>query len=135
MDSVDGQLVYDPSRMCVPRKCHKTKTKVTEALEPAPLNPNLGCHTLYEACTVGDYCDKYPILPEYSPEFYLCCDPPSVYDERWPVPPHYLWENAYEDEEDDVAWTIAEDYGNNNQATNDDPIGDNDPSGMSIPPS
>lgn len=128
---VDGRLLYDPSRACIPRKCKKTKTKLTEALEPAPLNPHLGCH--YEGfCTVGDQCDKYPIFPQYSPEFYLCCDPPSVYDERWPVPPHYLWENAYEGKEDDVAWTIAQDYGNNNQATHDDPIGDDEPDGMLI---
>lgn len=80
---------------------------------------------------MGDQCSKYPIFPEYSPEFYLCCDPPSEYDERWPVPPHYLWENAYEDKEDDVAWSIADNSGNNNEDTDDDPIGDN-PSGVLI---
>jgi hypothetical protein len=68
----------------------------------------------------------------FDPAFYPCCDPPSQYDERWPVPPSWLWENAYEDDRDDVAWAFARNEGNNNEQTSDEPV-EEDPSGEVIP--
>ncbi|KAL4805719.1 hypothetical protein BDV18DRAFT_160604 [Aspergillus unguis] len=119
--------VYDPSKACQPRQYKKTQTKLSKAWEPAPLNAQLGRRCIDGHCTVGEQCSAYPILPEYDSKFYLCCDPPSEYDENWPVPPSWLWEDAYEDEGDDVAWAFADNQGNNNQENNDDPV-EEDPS-------
>jgi hypothetical protein len=83
-------------------------------------------------CTVGDKCSAYPILPEFDSEFNLCCDPPSEYNEKWPVPPSWLWESAYDDEDDDVAWSFAGNEGNNNEETSDETV-EEDPSGKAPP--
>nr|POE90696.1 chitinase-3-like protein 1 [Quercus suber] len=108
---------------CTPGKCYSTQTKISQARQPAPVPPRLLAHTQNNGrLTIADLCTTQPILPEYNDEFSLCCDPPSEYTERWPVPPHYLWENAFEDEEDDVAWTFADNYGNNNADKTDDDI-------------
>jgi hypothetical protein len=123
-------VLFDSSRACLPRQCKKTQTKLSEAYEPAPLNPQFNRRCIDGDCTVGDQCSAYPILAEYDPSFYLCCDPPSEYDESWPVPPSWLWENAYDDEGDDVAWAFADNEGNNNEETSDEPV-EEDPSGKS----
>ncbi|KAL5040855.1 hypothetical protein BDW71DRAFT_212703 [Aspergillus fruticulosus] len=120
-------VLFDSSRACLPRQCKKTQTKLSEAYEPAPLNPQFNRRCIDGDCTVGDQCSAYPILAEYDPSFYLCCDPPSEYDESWPVPPSWLWEDAYDDEGDDVAWAFADNEGNNNEETSDEPV-EEDPS-------
>ncbi|KAL4860436.1 hypothetical protein BDV12DRAFT_205062 [Aspergillus spectabilis] len=109
----DGETsIYDPSKA---------------SWEPAPMNAQLRRRCINGHCTVGEQCSAYPILPEYDSKFYLCCDPPSEYDENWPVPPSWLWEDAYKDEADDVAWAFANNQGNNNRENNDDPV-EEDPS-------
>ncbi|KAJ6151670.1 hypothetical protein N7470_006798 [Penicillium chermesinum] len=110
---------------CQPRQCKKTQTKISEAYEPM-INPYSAKYCKGD-CTVGDQCAANPILPEFDPAFYLCCDPPSQYNEDWPVPPSYLWEDAYEDDGDDVAWAFADNQGNNDDQSTDDPI-EEDPS-------
>ncbi|KAJ9481815.1 hypothetical protein VN97_g11646 [Penicillium thymicola] len=120
-----GTTLYDPARACQPSQCKKTQTKLAEAYEP-PLNPHfVRCGDGH--CTVGDKCSAYPILPEFDPQFYLCCDPPSEYNEKWPVPPSWLWESAYDDDDDDVAWSFAGNEGNNNEETSDETV-EEDPS-------
>jgi chitinase len=47
------------------------------------------------------------------PEFHLCCDPPSVYTQTWPVLPSYLWSDVSDDKTNDVTWEVADDFGNN----------------------
>lgn len=129
-NDISGPGLFQPDRACVPRKCGKTKTKIAEAYEPAPLNPHV-TKMCNGDCTIGDQCSKYPIYPEYNAEFYLCCDPPSEYDERWPVPPSHLWEDAYDGKQDDVAWAFADNTGNNNKASDDEPVEEN-PAGKLI---
>lgn len=125
-----GTTLYDPARACQPSQCKKTQTKLAEAYEP-PLNPHfVRCGDGH--CTVGDKCSAYPILPEFDPQFYLCCDPPSEYNEKWPVPPSWLWESAYDDDDDDVAWSFAGNEGNNNEETSDETV-EEDPSGKPMP--
>ena len=111
---------------CLPRQCKKTQTKIAEAYEPT-INPNTSKYCEGD-CTVRDQCTAHPILPEFDPAFYLCCDPPSQYDERWPVPPSWLWESAYDDNGDDLAWAFAGNEGNNNEETSDETV-EEDPSG------
>jgi hypothetical protein len=77
-------------------------------------------------------CGDGPILPEFDSAFNLCCDPPSEYNEKWPVPPSWLWESAHDDEDDDVAWSFAGNEGNNNEETSDE-IVEEDPSSKAPP--
>ncbi|KAI0385398.1 chitinase A1 [Hypomontagnella monticulosa] len=51
--------------------------------------------------------------PGLLPEFHLCCDPPSIYTEKWPVLPSYLWSDVADNETDDVTWQFSDDFGNN----------------------
>jgi chitinase len=55
-----------------------------------------------------------------SPDFKLCCDPPSRYNEKWPVEPKYLWSLYYDDAGDDVTWEFSDNFGNNNNDTKSD---------------
>ncbi|OQD79993.1 hypothetical protein PENANT_c040G10948 [Penicillium antarcticum] len=110
---------------CQPRQCKKTQTSISEAYEPT-INPYSAKYCIGD-CTVGDQCTANPILPQFDPAFHLCCDPPSEYTEDWPVPPSFLWEDAYEDDDDDVAWAFADNQSNNDEESSDDPI-EEDPS-------
>jgi hypothetical protein len=51
--------------------------------------------------------------PGLLPEYHLCCDPPSIYTEQWPVLPSYLWSDVSDNHTDDVTWQFADDFGNN----------------------
>ncbi|KAJ6060310.1 hypothetical protein N7444_002164, partial [Penicillium canescens] len=60
---------------------------------------------------------------------HVCCPNKQMpsncqwnYNEDWPVPPSWLWESAYEDDGDDVAWAFADNEENNNEEASDDPI-------------
>ena len=67
-------------------------------------------------------CQGYLAVPGLDPNFKFCCNPPSLYNNQWPVNPTYLWSHAYTDEGSDVLWHIADNYGSNNADTGpDDP--------------
>jgi hypothetical protein len=59
-------------------------------------------------------CAGYPIPAGEDPNFSYCCNPPSQYNNKWPVDPTYLWSDAYTAEGSDVLWSYADDTGNNN---------------------
>ncbi len=58
-----------------------------------------------------------PSGPSESTEFPLCCEPPSRFNQKWPVEPKYLWSDYYDDEDDDISWDFANNFGNNNEDT------------------
>ena len=65
--------------------------------------------------TTGSIVDceaMYPGDPGWDPDFQLCCDPPTEYNNNWPVDPKFLWSNPYYE---DVQWQYADDFGENNK--------------------
>lgn len=59
-------------------------------------------------------CRGYSAVPGLDPNFKFCCNPPSLYNNQWPVNPTYLWSHAYTDKGSDVLWHTADNYGSNN---------------------
>lgn len=81
---------------------------VAEAINPPESNFLDGTHSMS--------CDSISLPPGYDPHFLLCCDPPSLWNEDWPVDPKYLWENYFNDKEDDKAlWSYDTHYTNNDE--------------------
>ncbi|KAL4782870.1 hypothetical protein BJX76DRAFT_331426 [Aspergillus varians] len=65
--------------------------------------------------TAGISCDAITLPSNTDPEFAFCCDPPSKFNQDWPVDPKYLWEHYYNKPEDsDVVWEYSNEYEKNN---------------------
>lgn len=109
-----GQItLYDPQRICQPSPCPNTQVQITSAQDP-PIGPEFtGAVNIGSAVN----CAGYPLSPGQSPYFPYCCDPPSQYNNNWPVDPSYLWSNYYNASGDSVQWSYADNYGNNNADT------------------
>ncbi|KAL8650554.1 MAG: hypothetical protein Q9226_005099 [Calogaya cf. arnoldii] len=56
--------------------------------------------------------------------FPYYCDPPSKYNDDWPVDPKYLFEHYYNTDADDVMWSYDNEYRNNNKDTSQSNPGD-----------
>jgi len=77
-----------------PGNCAKDKLQVTTAKDPS---------WLYDQSRYSsDECYGYMIPEMTSPDYLLCCEPPSTYSEKWPVKPKYLWSHYYDDDDDDI---------------------------------
>ncbi|RHZ63588.1 uncharacterized protein CDV56_105060 [Aspergillus thermomutatus] len=101
---------------CNPGQCPKNKLEVTTAQTPSWIYDN----SLYSS----SQCYGFQIPEMMSPDFKLCCDPPSRYNEKWPVEPKYLWSHYYDDAGDDVTWEFSDNFGNNNKDTRPDDMED-----------
>ena len=121
-----GQIVpYDPETICKPSQCPSGQVQITDAQDP-PNGPEFS-----GAVNIGSAvdCAAYPLSPGQSPWFPYCCDPPSQYNNNWPVDPSYLWSNYYDAAGDAVQWSYADNYGTNgaesgpSDTTGDDPYG------------
>lgn len=77
--------------ICKPRPCSEGKVKIAGALNPPP---SLSARSKSEINR-----DGVTIPPGIDLEWSYCCDPPSRYDESWPVDPKYLWEKYYNNPE------------------------------------
>lgn len=113
-------------RRCALKTCNSGELEITKAIIPS---------TLYdlEKEQNANVCDFYNGLPGFAPEYPLCCSPPGKFDRDWPVNPAYLWNGAHTDEKDDVSWTFADNFGNNNKDTSPTNLEDNpddDPHGF-----
>jgi hypothetical protein len=97
-------------RRCALKTCEKGELEMTEAITPS---------TLYdlEVEQGAEVCDFYNGLPGFAYEYPLCCSPPGKFDGEWPVNPAYLWNGAHTDEDDDVTWSFANNFGNNDKDT------------------
>jgi chitinase len=94
---------------CKPGKCAKDKLQVTTAQDPS---------WLYDMSRyTWDECFGYEIPEMISPDFPLCCEPPSTYSEKWPVEPKYLWSHYYDGDDDDISWQFSDNFGSNNKDT------------------
>ncbi|PKY05235.1 hypothetical protein P168DRAFT_310631 [Aspergillus campestris IBT 28561] len=94
---------------CNPGQCAKDKLQVTTARIPSWMYAN----TMYESTQ----CYGFHIPEMMSPDYRLCCDPPSRYNDQWPVEPSYLWSHYYDEPDDDVTWEFSDNFGNNNKDT------------------
>ncbi len=104
----DGIVQYDPELVCEPQKCSNKQTQVTQAKEP-PASPEINpTHT-------GIDCGSVSVPPGFSQDYPYCCDPPSIYSDKWPVDPKYLFEHYYDSPQDDVLWSYEDEYQNNNR--------------------
>ncbi|KAL8707930.1 MAG: hypothetical protein Q9220_007112 [cf. Caloplaca sp. 1 TL-2023] len=111
-------IVRDPRLTCQPKPCQKGQTKVTEALHPPPSKQDAGI--------TGGTCDGFSIPPGFEDHFPYCCQPPSKYSTDWPVDPKYLFEQYYNDADDDVMWSYDNEYRNNNDDKSQSNPGDED---------
>ncbi|EAU34904.1 conserved hypothetical protein [Aspergillus terreus NIH2624] len=96
---------------CNPGQCAKDKLQVTTAQMPSSI------HGENHGVDLSSQCYGFQIPEMMSPDFKLCCDPPSRYNEKWPVEPKYLWSHYYDDADDDVTWEFSDNFGNNNKDT------------------
>jgi glycosyl hydrolase family 18 (putative chitinase) len=103
-----GPVLLNPDAYCLPQKCGKTETKVSQALHP-PFNQ----YTTPD--TRGYTCDGMSMPPGYDMHFPFCCAPPSKYNKKWPVDPEKLWEHYYNDKSANVVWDYSDEYSNNNK--------------------
>lgn len=104
---IGGSAPFDPELICEPQQCSNKQTQVTQAKEPpipGAINPT----------NTGIDCNGVAIPPGFSQDYPYCCDPPSVYSDKWPVDPKYLFEHYYDTPQDDVLWDYDEEYRNNN---------------------
>lgn len=106
---------------CLARPCDDTQVAITHALVPEPNFATSGTPQAIQDCGAK--------LPTDNIDYFsYCCDPPSEYEENWPVDPEKLWAHPYYE---DVEWQYADNYGNNNKdgtadgqdAFGDDPYG------------
>ncbi|KAL4861164.1 hypothetical protein BDV12DRAFT_204280 [Aspergillus spectabilis] len=94
--------------VCKPSQCPKGTVKFANTLYPATSKAELG--------SSGISCDDITLPQNMDAEFSFCCDPPSRYNEEWPVDPKYLWEHYYNDpQESDVVWEYSNEYEKNNR--------------------
>jgi hypothetical protein len=94
-----------------PALCPKTQVQYTSAFDLNLLNlSNPPSTPWYQEC-IG-----YPVTSRQTPEYPYCCEPPS-YNEKWAVPPKYLWAHPYDHKGDDVSWSYADTYVNNDADT------------------
>ncbi|RLL93598.1 hypothetical protein CFD26_101115 [Aspergillus turcosus] len=92
---------------CNPGQCATNKLQVTTAQTPS---------WIYDySMDTSSQCYGFRIPEMMSPDFKLCCDPPSRYNEKWPVEPKYLWSHYYDSADDDVTWEFSDNFGNNNE--------------------
>ncbi|KPM43205.1 hypothetical protein AK830_g3330 [Neonectria ditissima] len=102
---------------CANKKCTSQQLAVTHALVP---------HTSIDWVKEDAVnCADYPSYPGTSPEYPLCCDPPSKFDDDWPVQPSFLWSDRAPDDEADVTWEWANNFGNNNHDITSEDLDDN----------
>ncbi|KAF7176523.1 hypothetical protein CNMCM7691_002841 [Aspergillus felis] len=94
---------------CNPGQCAKNKLEVTTAQMPSWVYDN--------SMWTSNQCYGFQIPDMMSADFKLCCDPPSRYNEKWPVEPKYLWSHYYDNAGDDVTWEFSDNFGNNNKDT------------------
>jgi chitinase len=93
--------------VCKPQECPSGTVAFARALHPATSKAQLG--------NSGISCNAVEISPHTDPEFSFCCDPPSRYNQDWPVDPKNLWEHYYNDpDESDVVWKYSNEYNKNN---------------------
>ncbi|KAI4193916.1 MAG: hypothetical protein LQ350_008076 [Teloschistes chrysophthalmus] len=111
-------IVGDPRLTCQPKPCKKGQTKVTEALHPPPSKQDAGI--------AEGICDGFSIPPGFEDHFPYCCQPPSKYSSDWPVDPKDLFEQYYNDADDDVMWSYDNEYRNNNEDKSQSNPGDED---------
>lgn len=101
-----SELWWSEMYSCTVKNCHSDQLAVTRALIP---------HTLIDWIEKDAVdCANWPNYPGMTPEYPLCCDPPSRFDDDWPVEPSYLWSDRAPDDEADVSWQWANNFGNNN---------------------
>lgn len=105
----ETQALHDGSEagQCQAVKCDAKQVAVTHALVPEPNFATSGTPQAIQDCGAKLPTDRIDF-------FSYCCDPPSEYEENWPVSPAKLWANPHYK---DVEWQYADNFGNNNKDT------------------
>ena len=102
-----------PDVLCYTQPCRSTQIQIADALDPPASKLNAGINTV-------DCANTWRLSPyDYDLHFPLCCDPPSIWNAKWPVDPDKLWELNFNDPKADKAiWAYDDLYSNNDE----DPI-------------
>ncbi|RYP19213.1 hypothetical protein DL767_009698 [Monosporascus sp. MG133] len=102
----DSIVVHDPERMCLPSPCGKDQIQIAKAKTPPVSSNNDGIMAVD--------CDAVPLPPNYDPYFPYCCDPPAKWSKDWPIDPEDLWEEHFNNPEEDKAiWEYSQNFPNN----------------------